>query len=492
MKKILIASIIAAMLLIVICSAPFSSATILPDNPQGTTVGEIGMSDTMVNNYGTVTTNNGTIENNYGIVVTNNGTIENSPVLYVGGERITDTSSGTGWSYNAGTNTLTLTGGDSITTGYLGPCETSGYLYIKAIIYDGRDTGLNIVVEGNNTISSTAGDVQFGIYVKGNLNISGTGTLTVSTTAENGWGIFAKGTLTIPSGTITGRGESNGIGSGGNMTISGGTVNAVGFRDAAGSNGISTENGNLTITGGNVTARGYNYDAFVSTNGPLGAFSISSGELNLPGSGNLDVNGPGATFSGGTVNITSGQITIGGGSFTMTGGNIFFTGATTAEECVFSNAVFSIGEGITPVNLKYMKNNGDYVECPVNEATYLFAIANGNASIGTGIVSYTVSFDANGGSGTMADVTGISGEYTLPDSTFTAPDGKEFKCWKVGEDEKNAGDKITVNSDITVKAVWKDKEPSGGGSNNIGLIIGGIVAGIVVIGAVAFFVIKRH
>ena len=100
-----------------------------------------------------------------------------------------------------------------------------------------------------------------------------------------------------------------------------------------------------------------------------------------------------------------------------------------------------------------------------------------------------MTFDANGGTGTMDKKTGVSGEYTLPESTFTAPDGKEFKCWKIGDDEKNAGDKITVSSDITVKAVWKDK--SSGGNNNIGLIIGGVIAGIVVIGAVAFFLIKR-
>ena len=113
----------------------------------------------------------------------------------------------------------------------------------------------------------------------------------------------------------------------------------------------------------------------------------------------------------------------------------------------------------------------------------------GPASISFGDPTYTVSFDANGGTGTMAQATGVSGEYTLPESTFTAPDGKEFKCWKVGDDEKNAGDKITVSSDVTVKAVWKDK--SSGGGSNIGLIIGGVIAGIVVVGAVAFFLIKR-
>ncbi len=69
--------------------------------------------------------------------------------------------------------------------------------------------------------------------------------------------------------------------------------------------------------------------------------------------------------------------------------------------------------------------------------------------------TYTVSFAANGGTGTMADVTGISGEYTLPENGFTAPDGKQFKAWSVGGEEKAVGDKITVTADTTVTAVWE-------------------------------------
>ena len=69
--------------------------------------------------------------------------------------------------------------------------------------------------------------------------------------------------------------------------------------------------------------------------------------------------------------------------------------------------------------------------------------------------TYTVSFAANGGTGTMADVTGISGEYTLPENGFTAPDGKQFKAWSVGVVEKAVGDKITVTADTTVTAVWE-------------------------------------
>ncbi len=69
--------------------------------------------------------------------------------------------------------------------------------------------------------------------------------------------------------------------------------------------------------------------------------------------------------------------------------------------------------------------------------------------------TYTVSFAANGGTGTMADVTGISGEYTLPANGFTAPDGKQFKAWSVGGVEKAVDDKITVTADTTVTAVWE-------------------------------------
>ena len=67
-------------------------------------------------------------------------------------------------------------------------------------------------------------------------------------------------------------------------------------------------------------------------------------------------------------------------------------------------------------------------------------------------------FAANGGTGTMADVTGISGKYTLPANGFTAPAGKQFKAWSVGGIEKVVGDKITVTANTTVTAVWEAVE----------------------------------
>ncbi len=73
----------------------------------------------------------------------------------------------------------------------------------------------------------------------------------------------------------------------------------------------------------------------------------------------------------------------------------------------------------------------------------------------------TVSFDGNGGTETMEDVSVTKGtEYSLPECGFTAPTDKEFKAWEVAGEEKAVGDKITVNADTTVKALWKDKTPA--------------------------------
>lgn len=79
------------------------------------------------------------------------------------------------------------------------------------------------------------------------------------------------------------------------------------------------------------------------------------------------------------------------------------------------------------------------------------------------IPQYTISFDANSGTGTMDSVTKYEGEeYELPVSTFIAPENKEFDQWLIGETKYDAGDKIIVSANTTVKATYKDVEVSGG------------------------------
>jgi len=83
------------------------------------------------------------------------------------------------------------------------------------------------------------------------------------------------------------------------------------------------------------------------------------------------------------------------------------------------------------------------------EATYTAVFA-------SELRSFEISFDANGGNGEMVAVTKTYGTaYALPECTFTAPEHMEFKCWSVGDVEKDAGAEITVTENITLKAEWQ-------------------------------------
>ena len=72
--------------------------------------------------------------------------------------------------------------------------------------------------------------------------------------------------------------------------------------------------------------------------------------------------------------------------------------------------------------------------------------------------TYTVSFSANGGTGTMDDVTDVSGEYTLPSCGFIAPEGQEFAGWLVDNKMYQPGQSVIVDADTTIIASWQDKE----------------------------------
>ena len=75
-------------------------------------------------------------------------------------------------------------------------------------------------------------------------------------------------------------------------------------------------------------------------------------------------------------------------------------------------------------------------------------------------VYHTITFDGNGGTEKMDPVeVEDNTEYELPTCTFVAPDGKEFDGWLVNVEVKNVGDKITVTSDLTIQAQWRDKAP---------------------------------
>ena len=76
------------------------------------------------------------------------------------------------------------------------------------------------------------------------------------------------------------------------------------------------------------------------------------------------------------------------------------------------------------------------------------------------VTEVTISFDPNGGTGTMQPMKVKSGEnFTLPECTFTPPEGKEFAGWlAVDGTVFPAGDNVVSTTDSVLKATWKDKE----------------------------------
>ena len=88
-----------------------------------------------------------------------------------------------------------------------------------------------------------------------------------------------------------------------------------------------------------------------------------------------------------------------------------------------------------------------------------FASPDAEVTVGEGkpLADFTITFNGNGGSGSMEPVTVKAGtNYILPACGFTAPADQEFKAWEIGGTEYKVGDSYTVNGDIEIKALWKN------------------------------------
>lgn len=68
---------------------------------------------------------------------------------------------------------------------------------------------------------------------------------------------------------------------------------------------------------------------------------------------------------------------------------------------------------------------------------------------------YTLTFDANGGTGSMTPIADLTGEYTLLANGFTAASGKQFKGWSLTTDGETVT-KVDMTENRTVYAIWED------------------------------------
>ena len=181
--------------------------------------------------------------------------------LRVGGVEVTSANtSGTGWSYDNQTNTLTLDGFN-----YEG--DGSG-IEIETL------QDLNIIIKNENRIknisssySSSTNGWSCGIYVHGNLTITGDGTLEVTGgTANTSHGISVLGKLEIDSqGTIIAKAQAtagtSGIFAYDGIVIKNGNITAYAAEATNSSRGIEC-NGDITISGGTVAAKAEKGETF--------------------------------------------------------------------------------------------------------------------------------------------------------------------------------------------------------------------------------------
>lgn len=79
------------------------------------------------------------------------------------------------------------------------------------------------------------------------------------------------------------------------------------------------------------------------------------------------------------------------------------------------------------------------------------------------VTKYTVSYDANGGTGTIESVEVTAGESITVDdgSTLTPPEGKKFVGWAKTDSAQSATvtSPFTPDKDTALYAVWADTTP---------------------------------
>ena len=284
--------------------------------------------------------------------------------------------------------------------------------------------------------------------------------------------------------------------------ITGGT-----FEGAVTNNGAVIESGTFTGTVINKKALGQNGNTLEGDDGKRALGLISGGTFEGP-----VTNDPSCTISGGTFKSTvtsEGYIENGtyNGDVTnnqsggITGG-IFNNGVVTNHEYI-ANGIFNgdvINNGVLAdgtykgkvTNNGTIGINGTFYgpvinSKDINGGTFLDTVSNNGkinggtfsgAITGTGTivedaVKLSISFDPNGGSGSMDPVTVDYGAtYLFPENGFTAPEGKRFAHWAIDSLDGNTtslpGGGLTILRGTTAYAVWEDIPASTGGGGGGG------------------------
>ena len=369
--------------------------------------------------------------------------------------------------YDADSGTLTLNGA-TITHDGTNPSDS---FYKQGAI--SAEVPLTIVLEGTNSITNTNSrnnPSSFGIYVKsGDLTINGTGNLT--SVGGNG------------DTTLTGTYESAGIFvNGGKLTIDGsGNITATGSDSSGGSYGVFATRGttisgscNLTATGG--TGTGDSNTAYGICDSGVTPITINtSGTVKATGrkaandSYGIYSRAGGVTVENGTVEATGDKygiyanstseahITINGGNVTATGDKYGIYTNNSKSNITINGGSGTATGGIRAMNKAPTSDRG--VKCSGKDSDKTRSWPKPT--------TYTVTFDANGGTGAPIDETvrQLGESFVIPQQV-PVYDGYIFCGWLKDGRGSNywPGDTVYTSTQdeniIKMVAQWGDQNLS--------------------------------
>ncbi len=310
-------------------------------------------------------------------------------------------------------------------------------------------SGSNLIMENGNVVATGATGAGVQIYgssatMKGGTITSAYGSILIYSlnetrgtfTMENGKleapiGIYAQGSeawdncdVTISGGEIVGGHSAIYWPAAGKVTITGGTL--------SGGTAVYLKSGSIEITGGTLIGNGQKADYAYVTSG----YRVTGDALVIENVGGAS----------GYEAVTSVSIT--GGTFSSANAAAVASyAATDANSAAVAVTEFITGGTYSDTSAEaYLAP--DYV---------LDSYVDGNGKTVYGVEpSVNVSFDPGAGTGTMAPVVVPAGDYVLPASGFTAPEGKQFMAWNVNGVVKLAGATVSITADTTLVALWED------------------------------------
>ena len=357
----------------------------------------------------------------------------------------------------------------------------------KAAIYLNSGAAANLTIEGDNTLLS--GDLYAGINVEAGRTLVITDTSTGKLTATGGTigaGIGggynkAGGTITINGGQIVANGGCDGAGigggyraSGGTITITGGEVTAQGGGDAAGigaGDGFAASplpsGGNITISGGSVLAKGGNSGAGIGggMSGSGGVILITGGDITAQGGDDAAGIGSGDGFfnagNAGSIAISGGNVFAQRGSGAVNDIGNGYKGSGGTLEISGTAAVFLRNNScITPTTATHTHMGVTSVS---SGKLFGVTVPHGWTTAGSYIIPITVTYDLNGGAGTLpsSKTQHINTTVTVPESRFITTGDQYAAEWNTQADGGGSaysyGSTFTFTEDSTLYASdWTD------------------------------------